>query len=281
MKTFFYFITIVLTIVSLLILLGSRHINNLKLFTNLVINSGSLIIMIYYIQSIGWTIINYCLFFITINNLILILTRFLYNNLTTQNIIKNFIGKVLSNYLKIFYIYPNYLIRKLISFLSEMLNLLNNRISNIYYDLQPVEPLNLISKSKDENNKQLVLTFENNKLLDHKNLFAALFKGLSSQEEFQKIGKKIMIVSVNKNDKTFHIHKNIIIDENTTLNIYLDKIKNSIQAFYESGYPITDFNILQIKLWEYSYQVVTSGKKKNPQIIQFINLEEGVSTLLV
>jgi hypothetical protein len=57
-----------------------------------------------------------------------------------------------------------------------------------------------------------------------------------------------MIVSITKDDKTFYIHKNIIIDENTTINIYLDKIKNSIQAFYESGYPITTFNILQVKL---------------------------------
>jgi hypothetical protein len=57
-----------------------------------------------------------------------------------------------------------------------------------------------------------------------------------------------MIVSISKEDQTFHIHKNIIIDENTTINIYLDKIQNSIQAFYDSGYPITTFNILEVKL---------------------------------
>jgi hypothetical protein len=57
-----------------------------------------------------------------------------------------------------------------------------------------------------------------------------------------------MIVSISKEDKTFNIHKNIIIDENTTIFEYLEKIKNSIQAFYESGYPITTFNILQVKL---------------------------------
>jgi len=219
-------------------------------------------------------------FFITINNLILTLARFLYNNLSIENKIKKFIGTVLANYLKILYIYPNYLIRKIISLLSEILNLLNNRISNLHYDLQPMEPLNLISKSKDENNKQILLTFENNKLLDHKNLFAALFKGLTLQDEFKKIGKKIMIVSVNKEDKTFYIHKNIIIDENTTLNNYLDKIKNSIQAFYESGYPITDFNILQIKLWEYNSQAVTKGKRA-PSNNTIYKLRGRVFTLLV
>lgn len=88
-------------------------------------------------------------------------------------------------------------------------------------------------------------------MLDHKNLFASLFAGLILQEEFLKPGKKIMIVSISNEDKTFYIHKNIIIDENTTINNYLDKIKNNIQAFYESGYPISTFNILHVKLWNY------------------------------
>jgi len=57
-----------------------------------------------------------------------------------------------------------------------------------------------------------------------------------------------MIVSIFNEDKTFFIHKNIIIDENTTIFNYLDKIKHSIQTFYESEYPLTAFQILQIKL---------------------------------
>jgi hypothetical protein len=57
-----------------------------------------------------------------------------------------------------------------------------------------------------------------------------------------------MIVAIVKEDQTFYIHKNIIIDENTTMQEYMDKIKKSIQAFYESGYPITTFNILEVKL---------------------------------
>jgi hypothetical protein len=72
-----------------------------------------------------------------------------------------------------------------------------------------------------------------------------------------------MIVSISKEDQTFHIHKNIIIDENTTINIYLDKIQNSIQAFYDSGYPITTFNILEVKLWDLNSKKKTQGKKGN------------------
>jgi hypothetical protein len=68
------------------------------------------------------------------------------------------------------------------------------------------------------------------------------------QEELKKKGKKIMIVAIVKDDKTFYIHKNIIIDENTTMKTYLDKIEKSIQAFYESGYPISAFNVLEVNL---------------------------------
>nr|YP_009710712.1 hypothetical protein [Amanita phalloides]QFZ98661.1 hypothetical protein [Amanita phalloides] len=118
-----------------------------------------------------------------------------------------------------------------------------------------------MNKEKDVFSKHTLFTYENNKLLDPSYLFTALFIALSSQPEFKKIGKKIMVAAIVKDDKTFYIHKNIIIDENTTINIYLDKIKNSIQSLYESGYPITEFNILQIKLWEYNPKSINKGRK--------------------
>jgi hypothetical protein len=129
-----------------------------------------------------------------------------------------------------------------------MLDIINNRINNVIYDLSVIKPLNLLKKEYDEKSKCTILTFENNLLLDHKNLFTALFASLILQEEFKINGKKIMIVSILSDDKSFFIHKNIIIDENTTIFSYLEKIKHNIQTFYDSGYPLTAFNILQVKL---------------------------------
>jgi hypothetical protein len=171
-----------------------------------------------------------------------------FNNVKLPLAIKEFIGKMLASYIKIIYLYPNYLFRKLNQLIIRVLDFLNNRIQHKLSVLLVVEPLKLIDKQYDKVSKFTLFTFGNNKLLDHKYLFAALFSGLIAQEEFKKIGKKILIVSISNEDKTFHIHKNIIIDENTTVNNYLDKIKNSIQVFYEAGYPLTSFNILQIKL---------------------------------
>jgi len=168
--------------------------------------------------------------------------------LSVKSRTREIIGKFLSIYIKVFYVYPNYIIRNFSVFINKILDILNNAIHSKLSDLLVIEPLKLIDKEFDKISKFTLFTYENNKLLDHKYLFVALFSALILEEEFKKIGKKIIIVSISKEDKTFYIHKNIIIDENTTIDNYLEKIKNSIQAFYESGYPITTFNILQVKL---------------------------------
>jgi DNA polymerase family B len=219
--------------------------------------------MIFYIQSIGWNIYNFSLIFIYLNNILLCSIRFIIQNLSLNAFIRGKLINIWIIYTKIIYFYPLYIFRKLTSVTGKVLDIVNNRINNVVYDLSIIEPLKLLNKEYDNKSKCTILTFENNKLLDHKNLFSALFTGLIHQSEFKKIGKKIMIVSILSENKTFFIHKNIIIDENTTIFNYLDKIKHYIQTFYESGYPLTGFQILQIKLWNYDPKTILKGKKNN------------------
>jgi len=260
-------IIVAIALLSVIILITFKHLNKLILFTTFSVNIISLYLMIFYIQSIGWNISTISLFFIYLNNIFLCLIRFIIINLPLKNKMKEFLVKIFSDYIKFCYIYPNYILRKGLSIGYSILNIFNNRVNNLLYDLLIIEPLNLISKEYDSKNKNTLFTFENNRLLDHKNLFAALFAALSSQEEFSKSGKKIMIVSISTENKTFYIHKYIIIDENTTIYDYLEKIKNNIQTFYESGYPISTFNILQIKLWNYEIMKLTLLKKGKNKII--------------
>jgi hypothetical protein len=162
--------------------------------------------------------------------------------------------------MKIFFIYPNYLLRLLLTWSNKLLDLFNNSINSITSEYQTVKPLELLEKQFDDVSKFTLFIFHNNKLLDHMYLLAALFSGLMMQDEFKKIGKKVLVVTVISDDKTYMIHRNIIIDENTTIEIYLEKIKNSIQAFYDSGYPLTTFNLLQVKLWDWKPRG-SQGKK--------------------
>jgi DNA polymerase type B, organellar and viral len=265
MKILLTIILVAIALLSVIILITFKHLNNLILFITFSLNIISLYLMIFYIQSIGWNISTISLWFlisILLNNIFLSLIRFIINNLSSTFKIKQYLIQILSVYIKIFYLHPNYIIRKTFSIGNEMLNIFNNRVNNLLYDLLVIEPLKLISKKCDSKNKSTIFTFENNRLLDHKNLFLALFVSLSSQDEFSKQGKKIMIVSISTEDKTFYIHKNIIIDENTTIYDYLEKIKNNIQTFYESGYPISTFNILEIKLWNYEINTLKKGSNK-------------------
>jgi hypothetical protein len=245
-----------IVIPSFFVLFNYKTLNNKILLIIIISNVGSLL-MIYYIQIIGYNIwFNFYILIIT-NNLILSYTRFILKYIPKN--IQIYVRAFLKTYIKFVYIYPNLILRKFTSIISKNLNLLNNRVNNMLYEIAMVEPLNLISKDKNGVNKYTLLTYENNELLDHKNVFIALFKGFMLEPEYQHIGKKILIVSLVKKDQTYFVHKNIIVDENTTVDMYIDKIKFNIQSFYESGYPISEFPILQIKIWD--YPASSNGKK--------------------
>lgn len=195
--------------------------------------------------------------------------RIIYINLSSENKYKILFGEFIIYYMKFLFIYPNYILRSILTFGNTVLDIFNNAMNSISFEFIPIKPLKLIDKHYNRVGKFTQFTFENNKLLDHKYLFAALFASLISHDEFEKIGKKILIVSISKEEQTFHIHKNIIIDENTSISNYLDKIENHIQAFYESGYPITTFNVLHVKLWDYNFQSRIKGQNTNNSIHKF------------
>ncbi len=259
---FFNLFFVAIALPSVIILITFKSLNKIILFITLIINIISCMYMIFYIQSIGWNIYTFSLLFMFVNNILLSSIRFIIKNISLNSLIGDKLINIWLIYTKIIYTYPVYILRKIFSISGKVLDIINNRINNVIHDLSIIKPLKLLNKEYDEESKCTILTFENNYLLDHKNLFAALFAALILQSEFKKNGKKIMIVSIFNEDKTFFIHKNIIIDENTTIFNYLDKIKHSIQTFYESGYPLTAFQILQIKLWNYETKIILNGKKK-------------------
>lgn len=261
LKILFILLLMVIAIPSVIFLITFKSLNKFILFTTLIINIISLIIMILYIQLIGWNIYSFSLLFIFINNILLSSIRFIIQNLSLNSFIGDKLINIWLNYTKIIYTYPIYILRNINSSCVKILDIINNRINNVIHELSIIKPLKLLNKEYENKSKCTILTFENNYLLDHKNLFAALFAGLILQSEFKKVGKKIMIVSILNEDKSFFIHKNIIIDENTTIFNYLEKIKNNIQTFYESGYPLTSFHLLQIKLWNYEPKFIFKGKK--------------------
>ena len=66
---------------------------------------------------------------------------------------------------------------------------------------------------------------------------------------YKKEGNKIIITSIFSDNKEYFIHKNIIINHETSINQYLDKIQLSIKKLYDSGYEFSTFPIIRIKLF--------------------------------
>jgi len=95
--------------------------------------------------------------------------------------------------MKIFFIYPNYILRLLFTWSKKFLDLLNNSFNSINSEHQDVKPLKLIAKEFDDISKHTLFVYENDKLLDHLYLLAALFAGLREEDEFKKNWSKSFI----------------------------------------------------------------------------------------
>jgi hypothetical protein len=246
---------------STVALVTLRNMTTLALSTNIFLNYLWMTSLVY-IQSIGSGFIIYFLYIILINNIFFSIVKLIFINSSVDGKVRKFFGKILSNYMKIFFIYPNYILRLLFTWSKKFLDLLNNSFNSINSEHQDVKPLKLIAKEFDDISKHTLFVYENDKLLDHLYLLAALFAGLREEDEFKKIGQKVLLVSILSDDKTYMLHRNIIIDENTTIDRYLELIDKYIQAFYDSGYPLTTFNTIEVKMWDRKPQNSIKGKGK-------------------
>lgn len=249
-NTIIIIILVAIALPSIFIFMN-HQIFNISLIFIIIFNIGGLIL--FYIKSIGLDIsfYNLVILFLLIQNILLSIIRLFYN-ITSNSNLKFILGKMIGMYIQFTFIYPIYYLRLFIvgfnKFILKLSDLINNRVNNLVYAYDKIDPLTLIDKSYDEVSRFYYFTFENNKLLDHKQLFVALFSGLMSQDEFKLPGQKMLIISIVSENKNYFLHKNIFIDENTTIENFLNKIRFNIQAFYESCYPITSFTTLRVKL---------------------------------
>ena len=79
----------------------------------------------------------------------------------------------------------------------------------------------------------------NDKLLEKKDLFNAIYLFLMNNQDFLNFGERKVIIIMGKiKNETFNLHHNILIKNNNTFEEYGDKIKDIIMDRYEDGYAI-------------------------------------------
>jgi hypothetical protein len=89
-KYFLKFLIVAIALLSVIILITFKPLNNLILFTSFSINIMSLYFLIYHIQSIGSNISTFTMILIFLNNIFLSLIRLIINNQSLHSEIKEF-----------------------------------------------------------------------------------------------------------------------------------------------------------------------------------------------
>jgi len=85
----------------------------------------------------------------------------------------------------------------------------------------------------------------------------AIFNTVTQSAEFIKSrGRKTILPSAYIADKEVFIHRNIHLTEDTTLQEYLDITDKYVKKFYDSGYAVSEYEKIVVKMW-----ILNSGHK--------------------
>ena len=110
--------------------------------------------------------------------------------------------------------------------------------------------MNVIEVKYNTHFKYYEILLENNGELIGVDLFSSIWKTLIDLSEWNNFETKIIIMEIynTETNESYYIHKNIVIDKNTTFQMYYDSIKN-IVANYTSRYQSVEFDQVKIKIW--------------------------------
>jgi hypothetical protein len=229
-----------------------KHLSpNSSILEIIIILFINLLTLYFNISYNEWNINFYITDFFLILNIIFILFRIIYFY-TKNKYIKKSIRYVHSFILKYIFIYPITLFSKISFYINRVFNYIKINLNKgfIWYDNNDeIKALNLINITYDENLKFYNLDFENSQLYTKDMLMRALWKGFIDTELYKKEGLKSVITTIFSEEKEYFIHKNIIINNETSIDQYLSKIESSIKKLYDSGYEFSTFPIIRIKLF--------------------------------
>ncbi len=109
--------------------------------------------------------------------------------------------------------------------------------------------LTLTSVNYNKNLRCYEFNFQNNNLLDRKNLLIAIFNSLQNISEYKSLDKKYIVTTIHKDHSEFFLHRITMISNETTISEFIDSIKYNITEFYESGYVLDTHINITVKMW--------------------------------
>lgn len=246
--------TYIFLILSIAIALFSmfRHLSpNSSILEIIIILFFNIFTLYFNWTHIEWNINFYIIGFFLILNIIFIIFRIIYFYIENK-FIKGSIRYIHSIMLKYIFLYPITVFSKISFYINRIFNYIKINLNKgfIWYDNNDeINPLKLINITYDKNLKFYNIDFENSQLYTKDMLMRALWKGFLNTELYKKEGLKSVITTIFSEEKEYFIHKNIIINHETSIDQYLSKIESSIKKLYDSGYEFSTFPIVRIKLF--------------------------------
>lgn len=119
-------------------------------------------------------------------------------------------------------------------------------------------------KMEDGDSRVLVLTYQTSKGLPLDKSLELVFNNLKISDEFLNFGvRKIIIVSAITSTGELMLHRNVLIDNNTTFEEYYSKIKDDIVKFSDPGYNHSGeiYTTFRAKIWNVDLYANTKIKR--------------------
>jgi len=167
----------------------------------------------------------------------------------------------------------------LVSKTSNLINKLEKNIPNkksehIVEDKEFYLRVTEVKKKQGKGNNKMIITLMNYNNLTANDLLKGIYNTLTQNKSFKAFGKhKIIMVNCNSNGVFFNFHHNVLIQENTSLEMYLESVQNHIKYISESdyaGYKITSATLLEVvvyKVDKFADSVITMNKPKEGEFL--------------
>ena len=140
----------------------------------------------------------------------------------------------------------------LIKFSEHILKLTNKHVPTELSN-RTIDTFQLVGNSFISKSNRYIFTFFNNLDLRGQDLFIALWFSLNQLDEWNKLEKKIIMISL-INPQTcekFYITKNFVITKETSIYEYWELVEKHFQNFWDLGYieDTSDYIFISVDVW--------------------------------
>lgn len=129
-------------------------------------------------------------------------------------------------------------------------------------------------KGQGKGNNKLIISLTNYQNLSHDALLRGIYNTLTTNRAFKNYGKhKVIMVNCDNNGLWCNFHHNVLFQENTTFEMYLDLIGGQMNYVYESDYAgyrltnATEFEVVVYKIDRFADSIITMNKPENNQYL--------------